>query len=178
MKLGILKEWVPSQSPRTWLGINAFYFLYSLLISFYIVISLRETGERPGAFGGYLVWNFSTTIIWCLEAGLESLWIFETTGMAAQEENEGDEGPTSPWWHKLASLDYAANVVELLLAMFYVVVSSTLLWEWKIKNQNVEDSLFDVVTNLTFYFYAMVRDFVRIHNAKTTRNKEGYAQIV
>ncbi len=190
-----LQKWVPSQSPQTWIVINTVCFVYSLVLSIYIVKALRDSGERPSVGALYLIWNFGTTIVWCFEAGLETRWNYQTmvsytvhgtSTTVVGHEHEDDFSPSDSgasgaeswwrsWWRSCwswsaANLDYIANLMELLVAVYFSIGSAVLLWNWKIRVQDVSETLVDVTTNLVFYFYAMIRDFVRLHNNNTTRS--------
>mmetsp|Transcript_9938 Transcript_9938/g.12520 ORF Transcript_9938/g.12520 Transcript_9938/m.12520 type:complete len:176 (-) Transcript_9938:118-645(-) len=169
-----LQNWVPSQSPETWIVINTVCFIYSLLLSFYIVQALGDLGERPSAQASYIIWNFGTTLVWCFEAGIESWWNYRM--IVVQRQNDSQK---ISWWRAATSSGNIANLIELLVAVYFSIGSAVLLWKWAITGENLNERLLDVVTNLVFYFYAMVRDFVRLHSIlRDDRLKnEMYTQI-
>lgn len=88
------KEWVPSQSPRTWFIINATLVVFSWLQLMFILKYIRDSrpddgtagtttgtdigdSKRPGGDGArpfYLIWNFTTTFAWLVEVGMETWW--------------------------------------------------------------------------------------------------------
>ena len=164
--------WVPSQSPQKWFIINTLCFLYSLASCIELVRSFRDLGERPPATANYIIYNFSTTIAWCLEAGFESWWSYKIE----KEERVSSPLSVSPspsWWHTLSNSAHFTNIAELAAAVFFLFDSADLLWTWKIKGQDVKELLYGVVLNLLFYLYAMIRDFVRLHQRPTTDSTSG-----
>lgn len=164
MNLDFYHMWVPSLAPKRWFIINLTLVLYSILQLIAIILSIHFTGERPDATATYLIWSFSTTVVWCVEAGLESWWAYMTASIDAILIS-----PTSSpklCWETFKSADYVTNVLELLLAVYYLIDSFWLLWLWKIKGDDIYSSLYDVLLNSVFYIYAMVRDFIRMRRLK------------
>ena len=60
----------PEQHPFTWTLVNAVLFVWSATILFEILSSWEGPLTRRYGQRLYLVWNFFTTVVWCLEAGL------------------------------------------------------------------------------------------------------------
>ncbi len=149
-----LKAWVPSLYPRRWLIINTTLVLYSLLQLTFIIIAIRYRGERPDATASYIIWNFSTTLAWWIEAGLEWWWCHRTFNAT--------HGTSSNWWDKYKDVHFLAAELELGLALYYLVDSTHILWVWHIQGEDVLSSMYDVLLNSVFYVYAMTRDFIRV----------------
>jgi hypothetical protein len=144
-----LKKWVPSLRPTRWFVINECLLLYSLIEIAVIVMTIKDLGARPYVEGNYIIWSFLTTVVWCFESGLESWWSIHNILVHRRESFFSD---AFVWM----------NVIESSAAIYFLFDTATLLFEWKVKEQDIEASLFDVVLNSVFYLYATIRDFSRI----------------
>jgi hypothetical protein len=192
-----LQEWVPSQRPKIWFNINTSLVLYSLIVSVKLVVALKNAHEVPEATAFYIIWNFITTFMWCLEAGLETLWGYKES-ITKQDEGEGEEGQSSSsssssWWCKLINSNYLSNGIELSVGIFFLIDSGILVLKWDIHGlDEVKENIYGIVVNLIFYIYAMVRDFVRLYHINNNgtsirrgsgmdslnRNNGGYTQLL
>jgi hypothetical protein len=165
-----LQEWVPSQRPKIWLFINTSLVLYSLIVCVELVVALKNVQEIPVATAFYIIYNLITTLMWCLEAGLETLWGYKEASIIAQDEDEEGQSSSSSssspsWWYNLVNSNYLLSKIELSMAIFFLIDSGILVLEWHIYGRDeVRQSMYDVVLNLIFYIYAMVRDFVRLYH--------------
>jgi hypothetical protein len=146
-----LKQWVPSLSPTRWFIINECLLFYTLAQFSIIVMSVKDSGAKPTVAASYILWNFSTTIVWCFESGLESWWIIRT-GALSMVDPEKD----------LSSITVLAYIIELSVALYFLFDSIIFLLEWQVTTQDKTSSLFDVTLNSAIYFYAAIRDFMRI----------------
>ena len=148
-----LKQWVPRLSPTRWFIINECLLFYTLAQFSIIVMSVKDSGTKPTVAASYILWNFSTTIVWCFESGLESWWIIRTGALSMVDpENEKD----------LSSITVLAYLIELSVAFYFLFDSIIFLLEWQVTTQDKTSSLFDVALNSAIYFYAAIRDFMRI----------------
>ena len=154
-------------------------------MALHIIIAMKITGERPDAAASYKIWDFTTTIIWCMEAALESWWSYMTTTITGIIKTP----TTTNWWDVfLLNSEYSSHLIELGLAIYFLFDSGSVLWKWEIKNQDFQTSLVSVLLNLGSFTYAMIRDWkkvkVEFDDTTTTvgRNqiidKETYTQIV
>ena len=158
-------------------------------MALHIIIAMKITGERPDAAASYKIWDFATTIVWCMEATLESWWSYMTTSITGILKT-----PTvTNWWDILLNSEYSTHLIELGLAAYFVFDSGTVLWKWEIKNQDFQTSLVSVLLNLAGFTYAMIRDMKKIKNefddggtttatavisGRNQIDKETYTQIV
>lgn len=148
-----LKEWVPSRTPLRWFLINQCLLFYSMIQFSIIIMTIHNTGAKPSVAASYLIWNFGTTIIWCFEAGLELWWIIRTISISRKD---------------LLSIQVLINIGEMIIAVYYLIDSISLLYHWESRSDSIQWSLLDVGLNAGFYFYASLRDFIRILILETT----------
>mmetsp|Transcript_930 Transcript_930/g.1626 ORF Transcript_930/g.1626 Transcript_930/m.1626 type:complete len:206 (-) Transcript_930:239-856(-) len=177
----IVENWVPSRNPSKWIIINSLLLLllYSFLTAVDILVALREIGEEPVAAKLYLFWNFSTTFIWCIEAGFQSWWrkngdhTIHSSSAAGGNLilHHGEVVPTNgsynhyldsyndlyDWWRERKQ-----EIIELIIAVYFLMNSFTLLWTLKIKDEDAQEELYDVAINIIVYIYACIRDLIII----------------
>mmetsp|Transcript_15864 Transcript_15864/g.18083 ORF Transcript_15864/g.18083 Transcript_15864/m.18083 type:complete len:184 (-) Transcript_15864:102-653(-) len=170
-------QWVPSRNPSKWIIINLSLLLYSLIISFSIVVALRENDEKPTAATLYLVWNFSTTLAWCIETGLESWWSYDTYCNISTSTLPGDSEFSNRttlqiWWKEKKE-----EMIELVLAIYFLIGSSMILWKLNIKKENVEEELNDVAISILAYLYACVRDSILLFRGIEADRIDEYVTI-
>jgi len=81
----------PQHAVYSWLIINSILFVWSTVLAVQI---LNDTIERDHL---YLVWNFGTTIVWCIEVGLTlaSNGEEDTTKTAEELAEEGYDWETN-----------------------------------------------------------------------------------
>lgn len=84
----------------------------------------------------YLLWNFGTTLIWCLQVTL--------TVLARAEEGEN--------WQ-----DSHLVLFELILAIYFASDSIRLCRRWKRASGDLEGELFDAVLSAVGYFCLLVK---------------------
>eukprot|EP00977_Amphora_coffeiformis_P011258 scaffold2707_cov169-Amphora_coffeaeformis.AAC.14 len=125
-------SWSPAKRPLAWAILNGICFLASALVLVDIFVAQEDLAERPWARGGYLCWNFATTLVW---------WV-EVTLIVA------DHLPAPLSWE---------HWIELLLVVYFVADSAHLLYKWKIRKQNFEEEIADVSVNMTIYLFVLVK---------------------
>jgi len=121
--------WSPQQSPLGWAVINAVCFLASVTLLIDVFIAQADLSERPVARAAYLVWNFGTTLVWLVEVSLSV---------------------------NLSRLRWE-HYVEIFLAAYFTVDSFHLLYKWKIRKQDIDEELWDVLINVAVYAVASER---------------------
>lgn len=157
---------VPSLQPRLWIFIHTSLAIYTLLLALYIIEAIDIEGERPEAAALYKLWNFGTTIIWCMKAGLESWWSYMSISIEGLVTVPA-ASTTFTWFDKLRNSDRLfTNVLEVTLAIYVLIDSVILLWEWEIKGDDLQMSLFNVSLNLAGFTYAMILDGNKLMNAR------------
>ena len=97
--------------------------------------SLFDSQHRLEDSQLYLVYNFGTTIIWCLEVTLTVL---------VPAEDEGG-------W-----LDFSLVWIELLLAIYFLTDSILLFQKWA-KTGDWESELADTMLNTIGYVYFLIK---------------------
>ena len=126
---------IPSVNPLEWFFVNTFLVAYSTVLCMHIVLAIRNVGERPAATASYLIYNFATTVVWCLEAGLESWHIIGTTSTSSspqpslEDVNETNHSIDSSrsqqdtttkiqgWTQYVKSANVWMNMVEIVIAI-------------------------------------------------------------
>lgn len=128
----------PINSPMLWEFINAILFAWSFLLT--LEISNAVIGESLNhsleESHWYLIWNFGSTIIWCLEVTLTALV-------------RADEGEN---WQ-----DSYLILCELVLAIYFTCDSIRLYRKWREESGDLEGELFDAILNTIGYFYLLLK---------------------
>jgi hypothetical protein len=140
-----LQDWAPEKAPVTWTALNVACLVSSILLLCDIIFAQADISERSFALHSYLVWNFSTTVVWCAEIGLSFL----------------NPGPPT-----------LEQKVELGLAVVFTIDSLRLLIKWKIKHQDIEEALWDVLLNMVSYGYLLIRMTTRNWQNRMSRTGE------
>ena len=61
---------VPETNPLAWTVINSILLMWCCFRIYEIVHESESVNERPHGEQNYIIWNFVTTTIWCVEIGL------------------------------------------------------------------------------------------------------------
>ncbi len=152
-------KFAPSNLPAPWAVINMVLFLWSLIL--FVEISTSSSLDGPGYrledTRLYFVWNFGTTIIWCLEVTLTVL-------ARADDENWQDSWPIT---------------MELLLAIYFTFDSIYAFRKWnKAHGEKPEAELFDTAISTIAYLYLLVKAKPWNYLRCSSRPREQYELIV
>ena len=122
----MLSRITPENSPSLWMTLNAFCFGFA---TFLLVVAFLSDDDRPVkmfAKQSFLLFNFTTTIVWCMQAGLNIL--------------DTDVSRISRYQR-----------IELAVAAYFLIDSTVVLLQWKFKKQKM--SLVDLDTGINFIVY-------------------------
>lgn len=149
-------KFAPSNIPGLWDFVNAFFFLWSLLLALELSMSGDGSHYRLENTRLYFIWNFSTTITWCLEVTLTVL-------ARADDENWQDSWPIT---------------MELLLAIYFSFDSINAFRNWKSgRGESPETELFDASISTIAYLYLLIKARPWSRYCSRTR-RENYELIV
>jgi len=140
--IDLVKKWAPEKSPLHWAVINAICFLSCMAVLFDIFMAEDHLIKRPFVRASYIVWNFGTTVV----------WLFETSFTVIHQI------PRPLTWE---------HVIEIFLAVYFLVDSLEMLYEWQVKHGKLEEELHDVCINGGAYLYELV-ECVRIYSARSS----------
>mmetsp|Transcript_25978 Transcript_25978/g.36617 ORF Transcript_25978/g.36617 Transcript_25978/m.36617 type:complete len:175 (+) Transcript_25978:35-559(+) len=125
-----LAGFVPEKNPPFWIVVNGLCLLFSVVLLVLILIAEEESRGKKFAKRCYLLYDFVTTLVWCVEVGL-IVWY---------------HGNASSWERR----------IELLLASYFVPESSYALYRSKVKKQDLNTIFLTVVLSLLAYLYVLV----------------------
>ena len=126
----------PANSPSLWLCINFVCCLWSVLL----VVSILSTMSPLNRLEGtqlYFIWNFGTTLVWCIEAGLN--------GYYARQHQLSNTNSRFPW----------TSVLEVALAIYFTADSIHLFRKWLKPDQDIEGELADTIVSTLAYAYQL-----------------------
>lgn len=149
---------MPDQSPLAWTCINLFCLVWSLILVFDIFLVEEDLEDRPGAAAMYLVWNFGTTAVWCVEVGLQQVGYHASCHDDKNHgtffiNNHGDDGGGTQRTRFKLLLDRWVRWIELGLAVFFLVDSMMLLYKWRLAHNHLEEELGEVLINVFAYLF-------------------------
>jgi hypothetical protein len=124
--------------PLVWTLLNAVALAASLFLAWQLILALDDFDERPGAASFYLFWNFGTTF----------LWVVEVSFRVHDWRSKPHHLPTT--LHKLAL------VMEWSFAILFTIDSLKLLIKWKVRKQDIEANLVEVLLNTVAFAYITV----------------------
>ena len=137
-----------------WTVINAILCVWSLLLLYQILWTSQSPTDRLYGERLYLIWNFGTTLVWCLEVG----W---TMRIKSQDNNDDNRNrrqdgraasaAATTTWSWCPSLD----CIQLLIAIYFLLDSLHLLIKWKVKG-DIDEELFDVIISSVAYLGQLV----------------------
>lgn len=126
-----LKSWVPTNSPRAWLVINAICCLWSFLLVLIVLFTDDSIGKRL-AKAQYLVYDLFTTLVWVVETGLTSVFDYDVTSV-------------EQW-------------VEFALAIYFLGDSTVTVIKWKLQKEHTSLMGIAVFIGFVAYLYRCIAD--------------------
>jgi hypothetical protein len=146
-----------------WISLNALALAASLFLAFQLTFALDDWQARPHAAGWYLVWNVGTTLLWAIEV---SVRVYEFWSRNTKR------------WHSMTTVDSIELVVEWTFALLFAMDSIHLLIQWKVKKQDIEEDLIQVVLSVIAFGYitiATLQDYHEEHVA--SRGNDSYRSV-
>ncbi len=125
----------PFRRPITWSIINVLCMIWCYLL----LDQFGEPGPRETEHGNelYLAWNFWTTFLWCLEAGLCSHYHYYHR-------------------HSMRRLDSLMDVVQFVVAVYFLVDSIQLYRASRRPGEKIYGEVTDVFLSLAAYLGASI----------------------
>jgi len=131
--LSFLQQWSPNHHPKAWFAVNLICAAASLALLLCLLWAVDDPlAMRPVAAALYLIYSFGTTVIWCVEIGLTA---WDNTATSAT-----------------GSLSWEIRI-ELALAVYFLVDSLQLLYEWRLLEQDPTINLVEAIFNFAGYLY-------------------------
>ena len=156
-------QWSPKRHPRGWLVVNLVCLVASLALAANIVLFFRDDPElRPVGAALYLLYNFTTTLIWCVEIGL-----------TAWEQQAEFSSSSSSWLSRLLRNTTWPVRLELIVAVYFFADSLHLLWKWRLTKNKLEAGLWDAMIGSVAYLYVAYDCW----NVLRGRSAGGYVDI-
>lgn len=153
------------RSPYFWLSANSVCLLFSLLD----IVLIALGPDRPGdhfARQFYLIYNFLTSIIWCLDIGCG---VFGNVREDLDRDGKSSEKESK----RRKIMAYG----ELLVAVYFLLDSLIVVIKWKMpKHDHTEGMLVDCIINAIAYAFAT---YTLTGTIRTGRQQfdEGYVPI-
>jgi hypothetical protein len=134
---------VPEFNPFPWIVINALCCAWSV----WLIYALHDTDtprERILGTHLYLIWNFVTTIMWCVEVGLIVSY-------------------SSPSW---------VRKVELVLAFYFMIEALQVAKDWKEPDNQIWLEYFDLSLNSLAYLFELYMSMKHLYRQCTALSVE------
>jgi len=144
-------KWSPNHHPAAWFWINAACLAASLVLVADILVCWWD-GEpelRPVAAALYLFYNVTTTLVWCFEIGWTAWEQQQTTTTRSKVV---DDSPSCMRLLHCHGVTWPVRI-ELVLAVVFLVDSVRLLWEWRLRKDDLEANLWEALLNALAYLY-------------------------
>ena len=161
-----------------WTALNAAALAASLLLAVELIFALDDWHEKPNAAGLYLIWNFSTTLLWVVEVSFRVYdWRLHHHRRREREIGSSD-GSFLSSLRNMTTVDSIELVVEWTFAMLFTIDSIKLLIKWKVKNQDIEEDLVEAVLNIIAFGYITIATLQDYHEeTMAARNESDYQQL-
>ncbi|CAB9520983.1 expressed unknown protein [Seminavis robusta] len=157
--LEAVMQLTPGKNPLLWVIINAFVVMYSLylllLVANYAADDTRKALRL--ADQSYLVYDFSTTIIWVVETFLGVATIV-------------GEGRKECW-----KFSIPASMLHVLVSLFFLWDSYATLDKWKWRQEDIIVDMFWVIMNLMAYLVVLAE--TTYHFVQLRRRRHQYSQL-
>ena len=139
-----LAQYAPEHNQIPWLMINLGCFLFSIFLLVDLLLAKSRSSERLFAAAFYIVYNWVTTVIWCVEISFRMIW---------EKVHAGKHG-----WDTL---------IEFLLAIFFLGDSIRLIFIWELKGQDIKDEAWDAIVNALSYLFIAIWQLIEISKQET-----------
>jgi hypothetical protein len=143
-----------------WTILNLIAFTASAFLAVDLVAASSAGMDRRGAAAFYLVWNFGTTILWISEVSYRA---FEWRKAARTDESSNN-----------LNLSSVALIVEWSLAILFTFDSIHVLIKWKLRKEDIDADMVEVVLNTLGYAYLSIAMF---RGYSGSRAKDQYTPV-
>ena len=179
----------PGRNPLLWVLINASVVVYSLALL--VLEAYYAEDESKWALRlanqSYLVYDFSTTIIWVLETILGAVCVMDTTSTsrARRASHSSPKNGAHNSMHAAISNDETwrfslpASVLHVIIALFFLMDSFTTLLTWKWKKEDIVVDAMWVAINLAAYTLVLLETLFHVYMSRRRRQRrQHYADIL
>jgi hypothetical protein len=165
----LVANWAPSRAPLKWLVVNLVCWVASLVLLAHLLLSLllwevdHDDSLAPFAASLYLLWNFSTTVVWCAESGLKWLEqrVLVTTSLPTTTTTTT---PLVSGW---------AQALEVVVALYFLVDSIHLLIKWRLQEDDLEANLLEASVASLAYLWVSVECWQLQYRRRSGFSHEG-----
>jgi hypothetical protein len=147
----LVANWAPSRAPLKWLAVNLVCWVASLVLLAHLLLSLLlwevegDASLKPVAASLYLIWNFSTTVVWCVESGLK--FLEQQHVLAPTSRPSSSSQPLGSGW---------ALRLEVAVAIYFLADSIHLLIQWRLRDDDLEANLLEASVSSLAYLWVSV----------------------
>lgn len=121
-----------------WFYINLICFVLSVIYLAELLFGFYSLSDSKKL---YLLYDFGTTLIWCVEMGQKMMSL--SRNIHTYEDQR---------------LDYALAIGEGVIAIYYLCNSAFLLYLWRVKKQRIHPIITNVVINILGYMYLVLEE--------------------
>lgn len=127
---------------------NWIAFIASAFLAVDLISASGNGMERKGAAAFYLVWNFGSTVLWVSEVSVESVaWMKNNNSIWTTGYDES---------RSRLNVSTTALIGELLLAIWFTIDSIRLLFKWKLKKEDIDADMVEVILTTFAYAYMSI----------------------
>lgn len=166
----------PGRNPLLWIIINSFVVLYSLALLLLVAFYAEDEGKWAlrMANQSYLVYDFSTTIIWVAETILGAATVIDATtaARAKRRKQSGKQHHSAaiiheePWKFSLP-----ASILHVIIALFFLLDSFMTLVTWKWRKEDIVVDAMWVVLNLAAYTLVLLETLFHVFMSRRRRQR-------
>jgi hypothetical protein len=182
--LQIINKWLeqmtPKYRPRLWIAINGVVLVTSVTLLCLAILAKEHSRALEFANEYYMVYNYVTTLIWCLESALSAFVLPVVLSPSQQQSRDRIRRASLPSdaydeeaYHKKKIENCQSTVlyIQFALSAYFVGDSMVVLWRWKWKEEDIDIIMVEVVLNCFAYAIGLIStiQFYR-HSQKQRRS--------
>lgn len=179
----------PGRNPLLWVIINSSVMIYSLALL--VLEAFYAEDESKWALRlanqSYLVYDFSTTIIWVLETILGAVSIIDTTDTSRTRRTSHSSAKNGVHSGMRASItidetwrfSLPASILHVIIALCFLMDSFTTLLTWKWRKEDIVVDAMWVAINLAAYTLVLLETLFHVYMSRRRRQRrQHYADIL
>lgn len=149
-----------------WIALNAAALAASLFLAVQLMFAVDDWHSHNTAAGWYLLWNFATTTLWVVEVSCRVYDWSLYHHRRRQTQSDEDDSSRSTVLGTMTTVDSIELVVEWTFAVLFTIDSIKLLIKWKVRKQDIEEDLVEVVLNIIAFGYITIATLQDYHEEK------------
>jgi hypothetical protein len=166
--LQIISKWLetmtPKYRPRLWIAINGVVLLISVTLLRLAIMAKEDSRALKFANEYYMVYNYGTTLIWCLESAL-SAFVLPVVLSPSQYSRArirrasipGDDYDEEEYnKKKIEDCQSTLLNIQFALSAYFVGDSMVVLWRFKWKKEDIDIIMVEVVLNCFAYSVGLI----------------------